>query len=154
MRATRLALLLTTLVVLGPMLSACADGFDMDKLDVFGLNEKKKLPGERRALFPEGVPGVTQGVPPELIKGNQPPPEETAAAAPVAPVAAPEKPKPKPRVAKRAPTRVTVSPDGGQARQPQAADSPWPSTAPAQPAPQQAPQTQWPAPPASGTFSR
>jgi hypothetical protein len=32
---------------------------------------KKPLPGERRAVFPEGVPGVQQGVPPELMRGNQ-----------------------------------------------------------------------------------
>jgi hypothetical protein len=64
--------LLVGLVALTPVLSACAD-FDMDKLDVFGLNEKKKLPGERKEVFPEGVPGVSQGIPPEFIKGNQPP---------------------------------------------------------------------------------
>ena len=50
---------------------------------------KKPLPGERRAVFPEGVPGVQQGVPPELMRGNPqaveqavPPPaptEQTAA---------------------------------------------------------------------------
>ena len=32
-------------------MTAC-DDFDPDKLDVFGLNNKKKLPGEREALFP------------------------------------------------------------------------------------------------------
>ena len=31
---------------------------------------KKPLPGDRRPLFPEGVPGVQQGVPPELMRGN------------------------------------------------------------------------------------
>jgi hypothetical protein len=36
----------------------------------FGTS-KKPLPGERRAVFPEGVPGVHQGVPPELLRGNQ-----------------------------------------------------------------------------------
>ena len=36
---------------------------------------KKPLPGERRAVFPEGVPGVPQGVPREMVKGYQPPPE-------------------------------------------------------------------------------
>src|SRR5215218_3788916 len=35
----------------------------------FGTS-KKPLPGERRAVFPEGVPGVQQGVPPELMRGN------------------------------------------------------------------------------------
>jgi hypothetical protein len=32
---------------------------------------KKPLPGERRAVFPEGVPGVQQGVPSELMRGHQ-----------------------------------------------------------------------------------
>jgi hypothetical protein len=34
-------------------------------------DSKKPLPGERKLLFPEGVPGVTQGVPPELIRNPQ-----------------------------------------------------------------------------------
>jgi hypothetical protein len=45
----------------------------MDFMDVF--SQKKPLPGERRAVFPEGVPGVPQGVPREMTKGYQPPPE-------------------------------------------------------------------------------
>ena len=49
---------------------------------------KKPLPGERRAVFPEGVPGVQQGVPPELMRGNQNAGE--TAAQPPAPAAAPE----------------------------------------------------------------
>ena len=49
---------------------------------------KKPLPGERRAVFPEGVPGVQQGVPPELMRGNQQAGEN--AAQPPAPAAAPE----------------------------------------------------------------
>ena len=82
----------------------------MDKLDIFGLSEKKKLPGERKDLFPGGVPGVTQGIPPEYMKGNQPPPETAQAPTP-APAQAKaaageeenaatepeEKPKPKPK---------------------------------------------------------
>ena len=61
---------LATLLAMTPALSACSS-FDPDKLDIFGLNEEKKLEGERKPLFPEGVPGVTQGVPPELVKGSQ-----------------------------------------------------------------------------------
>ncbi|MBN9048032.1 MAG: hypothetical protein J0H78_01140 [Rhizobiales bacterium] len=158
-------ILILSLLSLGPALSACAD-FDPDKLDIFGINEKKKLPGERRPVFPEGVPGVTQGVPPDLVKGYQPPAEPEPQAAPV--VA--EKPKPRPRrvtrTPKRAPAQVTVQPtqpqqqQGGttpwpdapaaprQAQQP----APWPSSAPAQQS--QQPATQWPAPPPSGTFTR
>ena len=57
MRRIHRIVMLTALVVLAPVLSGC-ESFDMDKLDVFGLNEKKKLPGDRKPVFPEGVPGV------------------------------------------------------------------------------------------------
>src|SRR5436305_15192464 len=68
---------------------------------------KKPLPGERKAVFPEGVPGVAQGVPPELVKGYQAAPETTASTPDPgttaegepkqAKAADPEKPKPKPK---------------------------------------------------------
>src|SRR5215468_12400920 len=106
MRTICRALLIAGLAV--PTLTACS-GFDLDKLDVFGLNEKKKLPGERKDVFPGGVPGVTQGIPPEYMKGNQPPPETAQAPAQAKAAAAAageeekdattepeEKPKPKP----------------------------------------------------------
>jgi hypothetical protein len=32
---------------------------------------KKPLPGVRKPVFPNGVPGVVSGIPPELVKGNQ-----------------------------------------------------------------------------------
>src|SRR6185436_5412551 len=82
MRTLHRIALLTVLTTFVPALAACSGGFDLDKLDVFGLSEKKKLPGERKDVFPGGVPGVTQGIPPELMKGNQPPPETAQAPAP------------------------------------------------------------------------
>jgi hypothetical protein len=52
----------------GPVLSAC------DSLDSFEIfDSKKKLAGERKPVFPEGVPGVASGVPPELVKGYHEP---------------------------------------------------------------------------------
>src|SRR6185436_8523889 len=111
MRCVRSAFLIAGLVAIAPLLSAC-ESFDMDKLDVFGLSEKKKLPGERRPLFPEGVPGVTQGVPPDLVKGHQPPPAaDVAVAEPVKPAAEKPKAKPKPRVTAKKPTRLIVNPE-------------------------------------------
>jgi hypothetical protein len=56
------------------------------------FENKKPLPGERRPVFPQGVPGVPQGVPPELVQGYVPPPEPE----PPKPAVA-EKPKPRPR---------------------------------------------------------
>jgi hypothetical protein len=173
MRRIPRIVLLAGLVVLAPALSGC-ENFDMDKLDVFGLNEKKKLPGDRKPVFPEGVPGVTQGIPQEYIKGNQPP-ADAAQAAPAGQVvsapaadaakntaaAAPaEEPKPKPR--KPRVTKQKLIPD--QTPRPaaqQPADSqqpaPWPAQNQQQP-PQQsstAPNTApWPSSPAPGTFSR
>jgi outer membrane biosynthesis protein TonB len=165
MRTIHRVMLLTALATLTPALTACSD-FDMDKLDVFGLNEKKKLPGERKEVFPGGVPGVTQGIPPEFLKGNQPPPD----AAQTAPATEPDKktaavepePKPKPKRPPKPrtvsqPTQITVQPA------PQQQPAPWPQDQ--QPAQQQsqAPwpaqgQTNtaapWPSAPQPGTFSR
>ena len=52
------------------MLAGC-ENFDMDKLDVFGLNRQEEAAGQAQGLFPDGVPGVTQGIPPEYMKGYQ-----------------------------------------------------------------------------------
>jgi hypothetical protein len=170
------AALIALLLGIGPIVAGCAD-FDMDKLDVLGLNQKKKLPGERRAVFPEGVPGVTQGIPPEYLKGNESTqpgaavslegvkpqaaadtsakPEEKKAAEPAA-----VKPKPKKRVAKR-PPRIKMAPEGEQ--QPAAAAQPAAQPAAAQapanasqgwPPPSQSQASPWPAPPPAGTFSK
>src|SRR5262249_31092239 len=70
--------------------------------DVF--DSKKKLKGERQAVFPEGVPGATTGVPADLVKGYQPPPEQpesndavVAGPKPPPSVTGTGKPKPKPK---------------------------------------------------------
>jgi hypothetical protein len=111
-------------------------------------DSKKKLPGERREVFPGGVPGVSQGVPPELMKGYQAQPETAAAEEqkPAEPEKKPAaKPKPKPRVAKPTPT---VAPEYQQdAQQPQPNQGQWPGQKPAQ-------QSAWPQSPQPGTFSR
>src|ERR1700686_2360902 len=86
MRRMHRIVLLAGLVALAPVLAGCED-FDMDKFDFLHLNDKKKLPGDRKELFPQGVPGVSQGIPPEYLKGNQPPP--ATAQAPDATAAAP-----------------------------------------------------------------
>jgi hypothetical protein len=96
-------------------------------------DSKKKLPGERREVFPGGVPGVPQGVPAELVKGYQAPPETAEAPPEPAPKqAAKPKPKSKPKPA------PSVAPEYQQSGQ----------------APAQAQQSAWPASPKPGTFSR
>jgi outer membrane biosynthesis protein TonB len=153
--------LLACLLALASVLTAC-ESFDpeslTDKLDVFGLANKKKLPGERKPLFPEGVPGVTQGIPPEYMKGaQQPQPAEpsltlppatasdngsqTVAAAPAEETKPPppkpkaaSKPKPKAKTAS-APPPPTQKPAARQeqttdwpAPQQQQQQAPWPDT--------------------------
>jgi len=160
---TKPILIVIGLLATAPILAACTD-FDMDKLDFFHLNEKKKLPGDRKPLFPEGVPGVTQGIPQELTKGYKPAAEPESAK-----VAEPEPAKPKSKVARRPtpkPTKVTVQPQ--QPTQPQQAQQPaqqaqqpvWPDPKPQASganAPWPAPAKQsspWPDAPPPNTFQR
>src|SRR6185369_7264726 len=161
MRTIHRATLLTALAISTVGLTACSGGFDMDKLDIFGLSEKKKLPGERKDLFPGGVPGVTQGIPPEYMKGNQPPPETAQAPTP-APAQAKaaageeenaatepeEKPKPKPK-------KVAKPKPQPQPAQDTAQQSGWPQqqAQPAQQGGQQGGQSGWPAPAQTNTAS-
>ena len=66
----RRIVLIASLLTCGLTLGGCAS---MDPSEWF--NTKKPLPGDRKAVFPEGVPGVPQGVPADLVRGYQPPPE-------------------------------------------------------------------------------
>src|SRR3978361_2384874 len=60
------------LISLSSALAGCGsmNGFDPTDLLDF-LDTKKKLPGERKPVFPEGVPGLEQGVPKDLYKGSR-----------------------------------------------------------------------------------
>jgi hypothetical protein len=119
-----------SMLVLGNGLAlAGCETFDLDNM----FSNKKPLPGERRAVFPEGVPGVQHGVPPNLVRGYQPPSE-----AQPEPVAEPEKPKPAPRRV-ATPARPASTPRQQQQQQ-QAVEQP------PQPATQQPSQAAWPAP--------
>jgi hypothetical protein len=150
-------------------LSGCANGnFDLDPATWFP-DGKKKLPGERRELFPEGVPGVTQGIPPELIRGNpaNQAAQEAAASPPAQSAAesqAEEKPKPRPKKVARPRPAPAPQPEADEqpaqrAAQPaprqqaQPAQGAWPAPQAQQQQQQQAPAA-WPAPPAAGTFTR
>jgi outer membrane biosynthesis protein TonB len=172
MRTNYRVVLLTALAISAFGLSACSSGFDPEKLDIFGLGEKKKLPGERKDVFPGGVPGVTQGIPPEYMRGNQPPPETAQAPVPAQAKAAAageeenaattepeEKPKPKPKkVAKPKPqpqpqpAQNTAQPSAWPQQQAQPAQqsgqSAWPTPAQANTA------SPWPPSPQAGTFQR
>src|SRR5437764_12437371 len=70
---------IVTLVALGLAVAlAGCDSFDpLDKFQDWDImSSKTPLKGERREVFPQGVPGVPQGVPPDMVKGYQPPPEQ------------------------------------------------------------------------------
>jgi len=60
------------LIALSGILAACADQLgNFDPTDMLDwMDSKKKLPGERKPVFPDGVPGLEQGVPKELYKGT------------------------------------------------------------------------------------
>jgi hypothetical protein len=139
-----------------------------DSLDTLTLfDSKTKLSGERKPVFPEGVPGVTPGVPPEMVKGYREPVAETPPPAVPGeePKAAEAKPKPKPTAeAKPKPkphaVQTVAKPQPAPAVQAAAAPPPAPAAGapwPAQPQQQQAQQPSqapWPSAPPSGTVAR
>lgn len=82
------------------VLAGCTPGGQFDPSEVLStdiFDTKKKLKGEREPVFPNGVPGAETGVPPDLVKGYQPPPEPAAETAETAPAAAAAEAKPKPK---------------------------------------------------------
>ncbi|WP_028346527.1 hypothetical protein [Bradyrhizobium murdochi] len=159
------------LVALSGALAGCGGGglgnFDPTDLLDF-LDTKKKLPGERKPVFPDGVPGLEQGVPKDLYKGanQQVDPNAVAAAAPP-----PEEPKSKRGAkskGKQAAAPAAADPDAAPEEEGSTAAAP-PAPKPAKivrkrttaPPPDQAAppaqssqQSAFPAPMPSGSFSR
>ena len=146
-------------IALGFALAGC-DSFDpldkLSELDIMGTS-KKPLPGERRPVFDAGVPGVPQGVPPEMVKGYQPPaeaPPPVIEAKPVKPkpkkvAAKPRQPPPQqppqpppPREQQVQPARTTTQPVAQSASQQTmpGAQPTWPTNAPPAPGPWTGPQ--------------
>ena len=159
-------------------LAGCTPGGQFDPTTLFAndtFDTKTKLKGDRQPVFPNGVPGTSSGVPQDLVKGYQPPPDQAADAN--APDAAAEeaaknkpKPKPKPKVARAPaqppapPRRINIGPSPNQAapaapqgaapqQSQQSAFPPPPPTAPAQQADPTV-QSRWPDPPKPGTSSQ
>src|SRR3984893_5495572 len=129
---------------LGLTLAGC-DDFDPTAIfdsDIF--NTKKPLPGQRHPVFPEGTPGVSQGVPPELVKGYQQPaeaaaaPQTTATTTPNHPGAesSERKPKLKPKVKPKLFAKPAEQPTQTAGAAPEQATSQTPAA-----------QSQWPDPP-------
>jgi hypothetical protein len=174
MRRSQRLIATAVLIALCSVLAGCGGGFgsNFDPSDMLDfLDTKKKLPGKREPVFPDGVPGIEQGVPKELYKSNveqqqfqQQQQEQAAAAAAAAPppgaqgkpgegsagaahesAAASPPPKPK-RLVHR---RTTSLPKEEPVQQEQAAP-------PQQPVQQSQPAaaSPFPAPLPSGSFSR
>jgi len=102
MRRSQRLIAAAVAVALCTVLAGCGGGgissFDpMDMLDF--LDTKKKLPGERKPVFPDGVPGLEQGVPKDLYKGAQQQQDPNAQAA-VAAAPPPQEPPPSKQAAK------------------------------------------------------
>ncbi|HZQ12035.1 MAG TPA: hypothetical protein VFB31_04425 [Pseudolabrys sp.] len=165
---------MAAILAVAPALAGCEsmDDFDLDKLDVFGINKKKPLPGDRRDVFPGGVPGVTQGIPPEYLKENVEKQQQAEAAAAAeqerqqaaqdaeaakkkaeaaeeaekakarAEAKAKAKPKPKPQVV-RLPAKPATQVTVQPTRQP-AQQAPWPAANQPPPNQQQSSQAPWP----------
>jgi hypothetical protein len=74
MRRSQRLIAAAVLIVFSAVLAGCSSSFggDFDPTDLLDwLDTKKKLPGERKPVFPSGVPGMEQGVPKEMYKGAQ-----------------------------------------------------------------------------------
>src|SRR5277367_2572972 len=110
MRLSQRLIAAAVLIALSGALAGCGGGgiSSWDPSDMLDwLDTKKKLEGDRKPVFPEGVPGLEQGVPRELYKGSaqekldQQNAQAAAAAAPPAeqPKAAKKRKKDKPPAA-------------------------------------------------------
>ena len=76
MRRSQRLIAAAFVVSLSSVLAGCSESLDKfsswdptDYLDF--LDTKKKIPGERKPVFPNGVPGLEPGVPKELYKGSR-----------------------------------------------------------------------------------
>ena len=87
----------TVLIALSSALAGCSSLYSWDPSDLLDfMDTKKKLPGERKPVFPDGVPGLEQGVPKDLYKGNvEQQQQDQAAQAAAAAAPPPEEPKSK-----------------------------------------------------------
>jgi hypothetical protein len=167
MRRPQRLIATAVLIALSGALAGCGStaGFDPSDLLDF-LDTKKKLPGDRKPVFPEGVPGLEQGVPKDLYKGarQQDDPNAQAAAAAPPPVEEPKSKRGAKSKGKQAAAPAAADPDAAPEEEAGTAAAP-PAPKPAKivrkrttaPPPDQsaAPaQSAFPAPVPSGTFTR
>jgi hypothetical protein len=138
MRRSQRLIAAAVLIALSGALAGCSSSMgNWDPTDLLDfLDTKKKLPGDRKPVFPGGVPGLEQGVPKDLYKGaaDQPQTDQQNAAAAAAAAPPPEEPKAKKSRGKtKQPAAASTAPDAAQ--DPNAAPEEEGSTAAAPPAP-------------------
>jgi hypothetical protein len=139
MRRTSRLIAAAVLIAFTGVLGGCSSFDPSDMLD--WLDTKKKLPGDRKPVFPEGVPGLEQGVPKDMYKGaaqQQPDPNAPAVAA--LPVEPPPEAKPsKSAKAKktRQPAATAAAPAEAPAGEVDGEAQPEAAPAPAAPPPKQ-----------------
>src|SRR3954463_9568712 len=83
-------------IALSSALAGCSTGFsNFDPSDLLDwLDTKKKLPGERKPVFPQGGPGPEQGGAKDLYKSNLEQRQQQDAAAAAAAAQPVDEPKP------------------------------------------------------------
>lgn len=115
MRRLQRLIAASVLVALSGAIAGCSssvNSFDpMDWLD--WIDTKKKLQGDRKPVFPEGVPGLEQGVPKSLYKGAQQEVDQNAQQAAVPPP--PPETKPKKTAKSKQPAAATANTDASAA---------------------------------------
>jgi hypothetical protein len=125
MRRSQRLIAACVLIALSGALAGCSSVYNWDPTDMLDwLDTKKKLPGDRKPVFPNGVPGLEQGVPKELYKGSQQERiDQQNAQAPAAPP--PEEPKSR-RAAKgkKSPATAPTAPAAEPAAEPNADAAP------------------------------
>lgn len=116
MRVASRLIAATMLVALSSALAGCGTNGAFDPTDMMDwFDTKKKLPGDRKPVFPEGVPGVEQGVPKELYKGANVQQDQP-------PVVAAPPPQPEPRGKKGSAKSASRAPAAAPAEQDAAQD--------------------------------
>ena len=172
MRRPQRLIATAVLLALSGALAGCGSTGNFDPSDLLDfLDTKKKLPGDRKPVFPEGVPGLEQGVPKDLYRGSRQQvddPNAQAAAAAPPPAEEPKSKRGAKSKGKQAAAPAAADPDAAPEEEGSTAAAP-PAPKPAKitrkrttapppdqsGAPAQSPQqSAFPAPMPSGTFTR
>src|SRR5260221_3412986 len=127
MRRPQRLIAATILIALASALAGCSSLGNFDPTDALDwLDTKKKLPGERKPVFPEGVPGLEQGVPKNLYKGSaqEQIDQQNAAAAAAAAAPSPDEPKSKRAAKSKGKSKEAATAATTPAEEPAAAPDP------------------------------